>query len=155
LQLPDHPEVYCIGDSALAQDPGTNRPAPPNAPAAIQMAELTAQNLICTLLGQPLQSFHYRFKGELLSLGRNQAIAHIGNVLIDGFPGWVFWRSFYINQLMGWENRAGVLADWLFAYFARQRETTRLSFAPSLLEEEGILPEPLAQSQYARIIQER
>ncbi len=141
LQLPGHPEIYCIGDSALTCDPNTGRPVPPNAPAAIQMGESVARNVERHLRGGSPQPFRYRYEGELLSLGRNRAIVHYKGLLFDGFPAWVLWRGFYLGQLMGWENRVGVLTDWLFAYFARRRESARLAVEPALLQEEGIVPE--------------
>ncbi|NLC58747.1 MAG: NAD(P)/FAD-dependent oxidoreductase [Armatimonadetes bacterium] len=140
LQLPGHPEVFCVGDNALITDPATGRPVPPNAPAAIQMAQATARNVARRLRGEPLQPFRYHFKGELLSLGRNHAVLHLGGLLLDGFPAWVVWRAFYLTELMGMENRVGVMADWAFAYLSRLRESGRLICEPALAEEEGVMP---------------
>ncbi|MBI3944928.1 MAG: NAD(P)/FAD-dependent oxidoreductase [Armatimonadetes bacterium] len=134
LQIPGHPEVYCIGDAALVTDPETGTPVPPNAPAAIQMGRAVAASIERSLRGQPPQPFRYRFEGELLSLGRHRAIVHYRGLLFDGFPAWALWRGFYISQLMGWENRVGVLTDWAFAYLARRRESARLAFLPERVE---------------------
>ena len=88
LQLPGHPEVFVIGDNALANDPQSGKPTPPTAPAAIQMGECVAANIERSLRGMPPQAFRYQYRGELLTLGRNQAIAHVGSLLFNGFPGW-------------------------------------------------------------------
>lgn len=138
LQLPEHPEVFCIGDVAEIADPRTRRPVPPNAPAAIQMGQWTARNIEALLRGAEPEPFRYRFEGELLSLGRNRAIVHYHSLLFNGLPAWVLWRAFYMSQLMGWENRAGVFTDWIFTYFTRRRETARLTFELSPVEE-GII----------------
>jgi NADH dehydrogenase len=102
------------------------------------MGQAVARNVGHWLRGTALQPFRYRFKGELLSLGRNNAVVHIGGRVFNGFPGWVVWRSYYINAVMGWDNRVGIFTDWMFAYFTHRRENARLTFAPAIREEEEV-----------------
>ena len=141
LQLPDHPEVFCIGDNTYFADSDSPRGVPPNAPAAIQMGQATARNVERALRGWPLEPFKYVPRGELLALGRNHAVVNTHGILFDGWPGWVVWRAYYLYALMDSENRAGVVTDWAFAYLARRRESGRLICAPAMAEEEGITPE--------------
>lgn len=58
LNLPDHPEVFIIGDAALARCAGQS--VPPNKRAAKQEAEQTAQNLRNAVAGKPLEPFTFR-----------------------------------------------------------------------------------------------
>lgn len=141
LQLPDRPEVYCIGDNTYFPDGESPRGVPANAPAAIQMGQAAARNVEHALRGRPLEPFQYVSRGELLALGRSHAVVNTHGILFDGPPAWVLWRAYYLFELMGMENRAGVLTDWAFAYLARRRESGRLVCQPAMAEEEGVTPE--------------
>ncbi|MEE8470389.1 MAG: NAD(P)/FAD-dependent oxidoreductase, partial [Dehalococcoidia bacterium] len=63
--------------------------------------------------------------GELISMGRNVAVAQIGNRAFDGFAAWLLWRIYYLGLLMGFKSKLSVALDWSFAYFYR-RNTARL-----------------------------
>lgn len=58
LNLPDHPEVFIVGDAALARCAGQT--VPPDKRAARKTASHTAQNLHNALRGRPLEPFRYR-----------------------------------------------------------------------------------------------
>jgi NADH:ubiquinone reductase (H+-translocating) len=143
LQLPGHPEVYVIGDCARFTPPGERdgKPLPPNAPVAIQEGEYVGDRIAVQMLDPEGRSvrdapFRYRYKGELVALGRNEALAHIGPVEVAGFPGFVLWRLYYFSQLMGFKNRASIFVDWIATYFQR-REVTRLPVEKAAAVVEG------------------
>ncbi|HZU06092.1 MAG TPA: NAD(P)/FAD-dependent oxidoreductase [Chloroflexota bacterium] len=125
LSLPRYPDVYVIGDAALFRHTPDGTPLPPNAPVAIQQGRWAAQNLWRRWHGLPTRPFRYRYKGELVSLGRHTAIANIFGVKLTGFPAWAVWRAYYLSQLHCFRNQAAVALDWSFAYFWR-RDTARL-----------------------------
>jgi len=79
--------------------------------------------------GQDPPPFHYVHRGELVSLGRHEAVAEVGGIRLRGFPAWLVWRAFYLSQLMGFKNQLTVALDWSFAY-AYRRDTVRLDLAP-------------------------
>lgn len=58
LNLPDHPEVFVVGDAALAQAGG--KTVPPDRFAAVQQADRAVENIKCALEHQPLQPFAFR-----------------------------------------------------------------------------------------------
>lgn len=58
LNLPDHPEVFIVGDAALARCEGQT--VPPDKRAARKEASHTARNLHNALQGRPLEPFRYR-----------------------------------------------------------------------------------------------
>src|SRR5690606_23900724 len=74
LQLPGHPEVFCIGDLAYLED-DEGKPLPQVAPVAIQQGEHAARNLRRLLAGQPLLPFRYHDRGTMVTIGRNAAVA--------------------------------------------------------------------------------
>lgn len=125
LQAPGKPEVYIIGDCAHVQRPGGGTAYPPTGQIAVRQGVHCARNIVSSLLGRPQAAFDYRYRGELISLGRNVAVAKVGKVAFDGFPAWVLWQTYYLRKLMGFRNRLGVLVDWAFDYFHR-RNTARL-----------------------------
>lgn len=53
LQLPDHPEVYVLGDCAHFEDAASGHALPPTAQVAIQQARVVAINLARRLQGKP------------------------------------------------------------------------------------------------------
>jgi NADH dehydrogenase len=128
LNLSSNPEVYCIGD--IAETSYRTTAAPPNAPGAIQMGKAAALNIARSLQGLPLKPFKYRNEGELLYLGHNNAVIHIGKLVFDGFIAWLLWHAFYLIELKGLENRTKAAIDWVVEYGSQRRLITQLSFKP-------------------------
>ncbi len=143
LQLPGHPEVYVVGDCArfVPPDAQDGQPLPPNAPVAIQEGEYVADR-IAGHLGvhsarlEASEPFHYVYKGEMVALGRNDALAHVGPLHLSGLPGFLMWRLYYFGRLMGFKNRASILVDWIATYLYH-REVTRLPIEEAAAIVEG------------------
>ena len=119
LEVPEHPDVYVIGDAAYLEVAGA--PLPMMAPVAIQMARTAAANIQRRLAGQPPASFDYRDPGSLATIGRNAAVAYIGGIGFTGFPAWVVWLVVHIIQLIGFRNKLFVLLNWAWDYFFYER----------------------------------
>ncbi|MFC7166149.1 NAD(P)/FAD-dependent oxidoreductase [Halospeciosus flavus] len=66
--------VFCIGDSAVIDQPGEH-PAPPTAQAAWQAADVVGENIANAIQGRPLKRWTYEDHGTLISVGET-AIAH-------------------------------------------------------------------------------
>jgi NADH dehydrogenase len=118
--LPQHPEVFVIGDLALFKDEHGN-PLPGVAQVAIQQGCAVAKNIGRELKGQPRQPFHYKDLGSLATIGRAAAVADIFGVHLSGLIAWVVWLFIHILWLIGFRNRVLVLVNWTWAYFASQR----------------------------------
>lgn len=125
LQVEGHPNVYVIGDCAMYFEEGAERPLPPNAPIAIAEGKTAARNILSDINGQPLRRLAYRRQGELVSLGRSNAVADLMGVKVTGLIGWLAWRVIYAYKLTGAKNTLGVILDWSFGVFS-QRETNKL-----------------------------
>ncbi|MFI5265924.1 MAG: NAD(P)/FAD-dependent oxidoreductase [Chloroflexota bacterium] len=119
LQLPDHPEVYVVGDMAYLEQGG--RLLPQLAPVAIQQGQTAAENILRHTLGIPPRRFRYRDKGTLATIGRNAAVAEFGPIRLRGFVAWVMWLAVHIVMLIGFRNRIVVLVDWAWNYFSYDR----------------------------------
>ena len=119
LQVPEHPEVYIIGDAAYREENGAALPMV--APVAIQMGESVARNIARSLQGKALEPFRYRDQGTLATIGRNAAVAHVFGLNWSGFPAWVMWLVVHIIQLIGFRNKLFVLLNWAWDYFFYER----------------------------------
>lgn len=120
LQLPDHPEVFVIGDGAYLEDE-RGKPLPMVAPVAMQQADYAAANLGRLHAGLPLQAFRYRDPGLMATIGRNQAVARLGRFNFRGFLAWLIWVVVHIFQLIGFRNRLVVMINWAWDYFLYDR----------------------------------
>jgi NADH dehydrogenase len=120
LSIPEHPEVFVVGDMAALTDirgvvvPGV-------APAANQEGKRAAENIKLLLRDEKTVPFRYRNKGNLATIGRYKAVADFGSFRLVGWIAWWFWLFVHIMYLVGFRNRASVLLQWAYSYFTYQR----------------------------------
>jgi NADH dehydrogenase len=114
LQIPGHPEVYVIGDSAYVENIGAALPM--MAPVATQQADLAVENILAQIQGKPLKQFVYKDPGSLATIGRSAAVARIGRWEFTGFVAWVVWLVVHLIGLIGFRNKLIVLINWTWDY---------------------------------------
>jgi NADH:ubiquinone reductase (H+-translocating) len=119
LQVPDHPEVYAIGDLAYVEQDG--HPLPMIAPVASQQGAAAARNITRQIDGQLPLPFRYRDRGNMATIGRNAAVAYLWGHAFTGFPAWVLWLGVHIFNLIGFRNRLFVLINWAWDYLFTER----------------------------------
>jgi NADH dehydrogenase len=116
LSVPNHPEIFVVGDLAVLTTDG--KPVPGVAQGAIQSGRAAARNVLATIRGEARRSFRYRNKGDMATIGRYKAIADFGHgVHVAGYPAWWFWLFLHILYLAGFRNRLSVLVEWGYAFF--------------------------------------
>ena len=117
LTLPDHPEIFVVGDTANAT--GENgKPLPGVAPVAMQQGRYVGRTIRARIEGREHQRpFKYFNKGNLATIGRSFAIADFGFARVSGFIAWVLWLGVHILYLIGFRNRLLVMVQWAWAYF--------------------------------------
>ena len=121
LSVPNHPNIFVIGDVALSLHKG--KPLPGVAPVAMQQGRYVAR-LIASRISQVQRSFpafRYKDKGSLATVGRGFSIIRIGPFKISGFIAWFLWLTIHIFYLITFENRLLVMLQWAWAYLAVQR----------------------------------
>jgi NADH dehydrogenase len=121
LSIPDHPEVFVIGDAAAAALDRTGALVPGLAAAAIQMGAHAARMIARTLDGfRAREPFRYHDKGALAVIGRNRAIANFGWIRLTGRFAFLTWLFVHIAYLAGFRNRVSVMLEWAYAYFTNR-----------------------------------
>ena len=120
LSIPDHPEIFVIGDSACAMDKN-GKPLPALAPVAVQQGKYVAHILRKRLPKSARPPFRYFDRGTMATVGKTKAIAMFGKLEFSGVLAWLAWCFIHILYLIGFRNRLVVLTQWLFSYFSGQR----------------------------------
>ena len=121
LTLPGRPEVFVIGDMALADDPATGRRLPGVAPVAMQQGTYAGRTIAARLAGRTPAPFRYRDRGSLATIGRAKAVGEIAGVRVTGTLAWLTWLFVHLLYLIGFQNRVVVLIRWGFSFLTRGR----------------------------------
>ena len=120
LSLPNHPEIFVIGD--LANYPHqTGKPLPGTAPVAIQQGRYVANVLRNRIEGKSRPAFRYKDRGNMAIVGRASAVADLGKFRFSGFLAWLAWLFVHLVNLVEFENKVLVLIQWAWYYFTRDR----------------------------------
>jgi NADH dehydrogenase len=111
LQTSRDPRIFAIGDCCCYVPPGSDRPVPPRAQAAHQMASSVFANLDRLAKGKALRPFVYKDHGSLVSLSRFSTVGSLmgnligGRMAIEGRLARFVYKSLYRMHLLavhGW-----------------------------------------------------
>jgi NADH:ubiquinone reductase (H+-translocating) len=120
LTLPNHPEIFVIGD--LANYPHqTGQPLPGVAQVAMQQGDFAARLIQARLHGKTLRSFRYLDFGNMATIGRAAAVADLGKLHFSGWIGWLMWLFIHLLYIVQYQSRLLVLIQWGWTYFTRNR----------------------------------
>ena len=143
LSVPDHPEVYAIGDLAAARGHG-GRPLPQVASVAIQSGHHVARSITRRLEGRPTRPFRYFDRGTMATIGRRSAVADLPlGVRLRGTLAWFAWLALHLVYLIGFRNRFVVLSKWAWNYL-------RWDWGPRLIFDPDGSPPEARQASAAR-----
>jgi NADH:ubiquinone reductase (H+-translocating) len=130
LSVPNHPEIFVIGDAAAVRDE-KGVMAPGVAPAAKQMGRYVGRLIAARVDDTPSPPpFRYRSVGELATIGRRAAVVKFGNLRLKGFVGWLFWSLAHVYFLIGVKNRFIVAFTWLWDYLTFHRGARLITEVP-------------------------
>jgi NADH dehydrogenase len=119
LSLPDHPEIFVIGDLATLTD-ARGQAVPGLAAAAMQQGSLAAENLLRDHRGEARCAFVYRDRGLMATIGHHRAVAELGGRRFAGLGAWLLWSLVHVLLLIGFRNRLAVMSEWIWAYLKRE-----------------------------------
>lgn len=116
LSLPGHPEVFVTGDLSACEDEAGEYYAQ-LATVAIQQGRHSAQQVLHERKGRSREAFEFSDPGIMATIGRTAAVAQLpGNIHMRGLTAWLLWAFVHIYQLVGFENRLRVFANWVYNY---------------------------------------
>lgn len=122
LTIPNHPEVFVIGDQAHYEWGEDRQPLPGLAPVAMQQGRFVSKVINARISGakQP-EYFKYIDKGQMATVGRSRAVAMYKGLEFSGFTAWMAWLLVHIYYLIGFKNRIFVLLQWAWTYLTFRR----------------------------------
>lgn len=121
LTLPEHDNIYILGDVAHHIPENHERPLPGVAPVAKQMGRYAAQDVLRRIAKKERPAFKYKDYGSMATIGRNRAIGDLNGIKVSGFFGWLTWCIMHVYFLIGFRNRIIVGLRWLISYISYQR----------------------------------
>ncbi len=120
LSIPNHPEIFVVGDTASLQQDG--KPLPGVAQVAIQQGRYAADLIRRKVSGKGIPApFRYFDKGNLAVVGKNFAILESHKVRLSGFPAWLVWAAVHLEFLGQSSLRLSVFVQWVWTYLTGQR----------------------------------
>ena len=126
LTLPDHPEVYVLGDAGVYTDPRLG-PLPPTASVSVQQGPWVARDLKRRLRGAKSKRgrppFRFFDRGYVVSLGPESAVAEAVGLKLRGPAAQALYRSVFLYYMKSRRDRILTGADW-----AMERTLGRLGF---------------------------
>ncbi|WP_299397470.1 NAD(P)/FAD-dependent oxidoreductase [Pelagibius sp.] len=111
LQTTADDRIFAIGDCCSYTPANEERPIPPRAQAAHQMASLVFENIVNLTEGRPLKDFVYNDRGSLVALSRFSTVGSLmgnlvgGRMAVEGRLARIAYTSLYRMHLIaihGW-----------------------------------------------------
>jgi NADH dehydrogenase len=126
LTLPDHPEIYVLGDAGAYTEPRLG-PLPPTASVAVQQGPWVARDLKRRLRGAGSKRgrppFRFFDRGYVVSLGPESAVADAVGLKLRGPAAQALYRSVLLYYIKSRRDRLLTGADW-----AMERTLGRVGF---------------------------
>ncbi|MEL6386027.1 MAG: NAD(P)/FAD-dependent oxidoreductase [Pseudomonadota bacterium] len=118
LQTTRDDNIFALGDCAAFTPQGAERPVPPRAQTAHQMAETVFDNIAAMITRKSLKTFTYEDHGSLVSLSRFATVGSLmgnlvgGRMAVEGRLARFFYVSLYRLHLLaihGWFRGLGMI----------------------------------------------
>jgi len=122
LTLAGFPRIYVLGDLANTADTD-GKPFPQLASVAQQAGRHCADNILAAIVGETQKPFDYVDRGIMAMVGRNAAVAELGNGRrpITGFLGFVAWLAVHASLMTSFRARIAAVFQWAWEYFGSLR----------------------------------
>jgi len=118
LTVPGVGGVYALGDFANVNDKH-GKPLPQLASVAEQSGKWCAQNILADVEGRPRQPFAYFDKGIMAMIGRDAAVAEVGEHRheLEGTIAFAAWIGVHAALLTSMRARMSAFVEWAWDYF--------------------------------------
>jgi len=128
LQTTRDDNIFVIGDCASYTLPNDDKPAPPRAQTAHQMASLVAKSVRACLNNKALPTFKYRDFGNLVNLSEYGTVGNLtgmlGNrsVFLEGLFARLMYRSLYKMHQQALHGTSKMALDTMANMITRRTE---------------------------------
>src|SRR5271168_4365515 len=120
LTVPEHSEIFVIGDTASLDQNG--KPLPGVAQVAMQQGRYAGKVIHNRITGKPAPGpFSYFDKGSMAVVGKGFAVLQSGKVQVSGFGAWLAWVAVHLQFLAQSSLRVSVFLQWVWTYLTGQR----------------------------------
>jgi NADH dehydrogenase len=122
LTVPDHPELYAVGDVAAITDAKTEQVLPQLGSVALQSGEHVGETIAGRIARKKTKPFKYRDKGTMATIGRGAAVVQmLGGRTMKGKTAQLAWATVHLALLPTNADRAKAVVDWSGAGLTHQR----------------------------------
>ena len=120
LSVPDHPNVFVVGDMGEVASEG--KVLPQLASVAMQSGEHVGKQIARRILGEETQPFKYWDKGFMATIGRGSAVVEFPNKrTLHGPLAYFAWLGVHLALLTGVRNRIETLWNWGWSALTHDR----------------------------------
>jgi NADH dehydrogenase len=112
LTIPNFPNIFVVGDLALANDKN-GKSLPGVAQVAMQGGAYAAK-VIRARVEEKTEPppFHYFNKGDMAVIGRAAAVANIFGLHLSGLLAWLVWLFIHLIYIVEFQSRVMVFIQW-------------------------------------------
>jgi NADH dehydrogenase len=135
LTVPGLPHVYALGD--FANTPNGNEPALPGlGSVALQAGRWAAGNILADLTGDGRRPFHYHDKGIMAMIGRDAAVAEVGEHRheLHGPVAFAAWLGVHAQLLGNTDAELKAFVDWAEEFYLRPHHRSAQLLDPSKID---------------------
>jgi NADH:ubiquinone reductase (H+-translocating) len=120
LSVPNHPEIFVVGDMGEVASDG--QILPQLGSVAMQSGKHVGQQIARRLHGESGQPFKYWDKGFMATIGRGAAVVEFPNKrTLHGHLAYFAWLGVHLTLLSGVRNRIEVLWNWSWSALTHDR----------------------------------
>jgi NADH:ubiquinone reductase (H+-translocating) len=158
LSVKGLPGVYAVGDFANIAGKDGNA-LPQLGSVAQQSGKWAAKNILADIEGTPRTPFHYHDKGIMAMIGRNAAIAEVGEHRheLEGVAAYSMWLGVHIALLSGLRVKVHAFVDWVWNYFSQgggpmlrdRSDATRINWHDDDGDTQGLDEKPMPPKKEA------
>jgi NADH dehydrogenase FAD-containing subunit len=120
LRVPNHPEIFVIGDTASLDQDG--KPLAGVAQVAMQQGRYAGKLIRRQLAGKKApKPFRYFDKGTMAVVGKGYGVLQSGKLHIHGLLAWLAWAFIHITFLAQLSLKISVFLQWGWLFLTGQR----------------------------------
>jgi NADH:ubiquinone reductase (H+-translocating) len=120
LRVPNHPEIFVVGDTASLDQDG--KPLAGVAQVAMQQGRYAGKLIRRQLAGKKApKPFRYFDKGTMAVVGKGYAVLQSGKLRLHGLIAWLGWAFIHITFLSQLSLKISVFLQWGWLFLTGQR----------------------------------